>query len=88
MKKLRAIIEKAYDFGKLPKGITPYMMGRLVDIYNALARKEEVEFIESGINDLLAGRETGFIQKEINDLLGKCGIKTREFGIGWETVIV
>lgn len=67
MRKLKNIIEKAYDFGKLQKGITPYMMARLVDIYNALARKEEAEFIESEINALLAG----------------CGIKTRQRGIGW-----
>lgn len=72
MKKLKEIIKNCVYFGKFPKGITPFMVDILIEIYN----------------DLLAGRETGFIQKEINDLLGKCGIKTREFGIGWETVIV
>lgn len=67
MKKLREIIVNAYDYGKIPKGLTPYMIDRLVDIYNALVRKGRAEFIET----------------EINDLLNRCGIMTREHGIGW-----
>lgn len=70
MNKLKEIIIKAHDYGKFPKGITPYMVDRLIDIYNALARKEQPEFIESAINSLLI----------------KCGIKTKEKGIGWVAV--
>lgn len=67
MEKLRDILEKIFDDGKLPKNITPYMAGRLYDIYNSL----------------ISGREESFIEAEINDILSKCGIKTRIQGVGW-----
>ena len=68
MKKLKEIIERSYDYGVLPKGITPYMMCILCDIYNELAD----------------GKSASFIEKEINNLLNQCGIPTRPCGIGWE----
>ena len=67
MKKLKNIIEKIIYDGKFPKGITPYMVDVLIDIYNNIN------------NDI----ETEFIEKDIKILLDKCGIKTKEHGIGW-----
>ena len=67
MEKLNKILEKAYDYGKLPKGFSPYMVNRLYDIYNALRSGQSAEFIES----------------EIHDLLVKCKIKVKPRGIGW-----
>lgn len=67
MKKLKNIIEKIIYDGKFPKGITPYMVDVLIDIYNNINNDTETEFIE----------------KDIKILLDKCGIKTKEYGIGW-----
>lgn len=67
MKKLKNIIEKIIYDGKFPKGITPYMLDILIDIYNNINNDTETEFI----------------QKDIKILLDKCGIKTTEHGIGW-----
>ena len=67
MKKLKDIIEKIIYDGKFPKGITPYMVDVLIDIYNNINNDTETEFIE----------------KDIKILLDKCGIKTKEHGIGW-----
>lgn len=67
MKKLKNIIEKIIYDGKFPKGITPYMVDVLIDIYNNINNDTKTEFIE----------------KDIKILLDKCGIKTKEHGIGW-----
>ena len=67
MKKLKNIIEKIIYDGKFPKGITPYMVNILVDIYNNINNDTDTEFIA----------------KDIKILLDKCGIKTKEHGIGW-----
>lgn len=67
MKKLKNIIEKIIYDGKLPKRITPYMVDVLINIYNNINNDTETEFIE----------------KDIKILLDKCGIKTKEHGIGW-----
>lgn len=68
MNNLKKIIERSYDYGILPKGITPYMMCVLCDIYTALAD----------------GKTASFIEQDINTLLNQCGIPTRSCGIGWE----
>ena len=67
MKKLKNIIEKIIYDRKFPKGITPYMVDVLINIYNNINNDTETEFIE----------------KDIKILLDKCGIKTKEHGIGW-----
>ena len=67
MEKLWNIIVKAYEFGKLPKHTTPYIVARLANIYNALKLGDRPEFIES----------------DILEILTKCGIKTEPSGIGW-----
>lgn len=67
MEKLNKILEKAYDYGKLPKGFSLYTVNLLFDIYNALRSGQSAEFIES----------------EIHDLLVKCKIKVKPRGIGW-----
>lgn len=68
MDKLKAIIDRAYDYGVLPKRITPYMLCVLCDVYTALAD----------------GKPASFIEQDINTLLNQCGIPTRPCGIGWE----
>ena len=74
MKKLEKILDKIYDFGKLPKGITPYMAGELYAIYKSLS----------------IGRTYPFIAPEIYNVLTKCGIKTVKddngLDIGWLAV--
>ena len=67
MEKLKKILEKAYFYGKLPKGFSLYTVNRLFDIYTALRSDQSDEFIES----------------EIRDLLVKCKIKVKPKGIGW-----
>lgn len=67
MNKLKNIIIKATDFGKMPKGFSPYMVQELVRIYH----------------NLLTNQESEFLAKEIMELLQKCNIKIRESGIGW-----
>lgn len=68
MDKLKAIIDRAYDYGVLPKWITPYMLCVLCDVYTELAD----------------GKTASFIEQDINTLLNRCGIHTRPCGIGWE----
>ena len=67
MKKLYNTIMHMYDFGKLPKGITPAEAFMLPDIYSHLAEHKETRFVQSGIRSLLES----------------CGIKTRLEGIGY-----
>lgn len=67
MKKLKDMIETIIYKGKFPAGITPYMTDVLISVYNNLLNGENAEFIESSIKSLM----------------DKCGIKTKENGIGW-----
>ena len=71
MDKLRMIIVKAVDFGKLPKGFSLYMMQELIRIHK----------------DLISNRESVFLVKEIKDLLEDCNIETREYGVGYSTYL-
>lgn len=69
MKKLRNWIEIWLD-GKRVRGIknvTPYTIWELVDVYNAIIRKEKPSFING----------------TVKEILDKCGIKTVVEGIGW-----
>lgn len=67
MKKLKALIEKAYQVGKLPYGIPLTSFRILESVYDALSQKQTQEFIS----------------RDVKMVLNKCGIKTREHGIGW-----
>lgn len=67
MKKLKALIEKAYQVGKLPYGIPLTSFRILESVYDALSQKQTQEFIS----------------RDVKMVLDKCGIKTRERGIGW-----
>lgn len=67
MKKLKALIERAYEIGKLPHRIPLASFQILENVYNALSQKQTKEFINS----------------DVKMVLDKCGIKTRERGIGW-----
>lgn len=69
MKKLKALIDKAYESGKLPYGIPLYSFRVLERIYDALSTRQAKEFING----------------DVKMVLDKCGIKTRERGIGWVT---
>jgi hypothetical protein len=71
MKKLREYLKKWMD-GQKVKGlyVTPTDIYILIDIYNAMANKEKPEFI----------------QENVKKVLDKCGIKTKEKGIGWQVV--
>lgn len=74
MKKLEKILDRIYDFGKLPKGITPYLAGELYAIYKSLS----------------IGRTYPYLSPEIHSILKKCGIKTVKtdngLDIGWVAV--
>lgn len=67
MKKLKALIERAYQVGKLPYGIPLASFRILENVYDTLSQKQTKEFISS----------------DVKMVLDKCGIKTRERGIGW-----
>ena len=73
MDRLKSIIENeiisANYFGTLekPKRMTPYIVWRIVEIYESL----------------LHGGQPEFIEKDIYNILSKCGIKTEQKGIGW-----
>ena len=69
MKKLKALIEKSYEVGKLPYGIPLYSFRVLESVYDALSQNQTKEFINS----------------DVKMVLDKCGIKTKERGIGWVT---
>ena len=69
MKKLRRWIEIWMD-GREVKGIQnvpPATRYELVDVYNAMVRKEHPTFINS----------------KVKEIIDKCGIETKEKGIGW-----
>lgn len=68
MKKFRNYIEKWID-GENVRGIkvSLYDVQECVRIYNAMVRKENPEFING----------------KVKEILDKCNIKTVEDGIGW-----
>ena len=65
MAKLKAILEKIYTTGDLPRNITPYMADVLVDIYNALVSGKRPTFVEQGIRDLLVSCGITVEQNEV-----------------------
>lgn len=69
MKKFRQYIEAWID-GMNIKGInvTPYDIQECIYVYNAIVRKENPDFING----------------KVKEILDKCGIKTVKFGIGWK----
>ena len=67
IKKLRELIEKVMDTGKMPKGMTLCEFRELVSAYNALA----------------SGENFTTIQQNVRDTLEKCGLRTAVDGIGW-----
>lgn len=67
MEKLRQIINRTYDTGRLPKGFQPASFRMLEIVYD----------------DLLHHRPTEFIQSEILDLLQQCKINVQPYRIGW-----
>ena len=72
MKKLRDWIETWID-GKKVRGIKNVSLTtiwNLVDIYNAIIRKEKPTFIDG----------------KVKEILDKCGIETVVEGIGWRVV--
>lgn len=72
MKKLRNWIEIWID-GREVRGIKNVPLAtrwELVDIYNAIARKEK----------------PSFINEKVKEILDKCGIKTVVEGIGWRII--
>lgn len=72
MKKLKNYIDNAYGFGKLPKDLTLAEYRVLEDVYI----------------DLLLGKESEFISEKVKQILNRCGINTREKGIGWVAYII
>lgn len=72
MKKLRTWIETWMDGGEVRgiKNVPPETHYELVDIYNAIVRKEHPEFING----------------KVKKILDKCGIKTEVVGIGWRVI--
>lgn len=71
MKKLRTYIEKWID-GKKVKGINVslYDIQECIRVYNAIVTKNNTEFING----------------KVKDILDKCNIQTVECGIGWKVV--
>ena len=71
MKKLRTYLEK-WTQGQKVRGInlSLYDIQECVRIYNAMVRKENPEFING----------------KVKEILDKCGIKTVTEGIGWRVV--
>ena len=67
MRALEKMIDKVYETGKLPKGISLSDFRVLEDVYTALKESREAEFINQTICDVLT----------------KCRIKTKTHGIGW-----
>ena len=68
MEKLKSYIE-AWINGKSVKGVraTPIDIYTCIDAYNALVKKRKFEFINGNVKTIL----------------DKCGIFTKEKGIGW-----
>lgn len=73
LKGLKLYIENCVENqrGKLPKGITPYMVYVLIDIYNKL----------------ISGKSSEFITAELIPILKKYKINIKENGIGWVAYI-
>ena len=71
MKKLKSYLEK-WIAGEKVRGINVslYDIQECVRIYNAMVRKENPEFING----------------KVKEILDKCGIKTVVEGIGWKVV--
>ena len=67
MKKLKQIIDKTYNEGKLPHGLTLVEFRTLEYLYDSLTEKHPFEFIQGAILPILDR--------------GKIKYKTR--GIGW-----
>lgn len=71
LENLRALIEDILYNGKFPRKFKPFMVDILIDVYNCLLHGEKPELIT----------------KDILPMLHKCGIKTKEVGIGWEAYL-
>lgn len=71
LENLRALIEDILYNGKFPRKCKPFMVDILIDVYNCL----------------LHGEKSEFITEDILPMLHKCGIKTKEVGIGWEAYL-
>ena len=71
MKKLKSYLMKWMD-GQKVRGINVslYDIQECVRIYNAMVRKENPEFING----------------KVKEILDKCNIKTVEEGIGWRVI--
>ena len=67
MKKLKQIIDKAYNEGELPRGLSLTDFRLLESIYISLTEKCSFEFIQAAILPIL----------------DRCKIKYKERGIGW-----
>lgn len=67
MEKLKQIIDKTYNEGKLPFGLTPMEFCVLEYIYTSLTEKHPFEFTQSAILPIL----------------NHCKIKYKVRGIGW-----
>lgn len=67
MKKLYNICEQWIYYGKRHKGLPPYIMNELVEIYNSLCKKEHMEFISF----------------DIKKVLDSCNIMIAPKGVGW-----
>lgn len=69
MKKFRAYIEK-WSNGEKVRGINVslYDIQECIRVYNAIVTKENTEFING----------------KVKEILDKCNIKTVECGIGWK----
>ncbi|MBD5534542.1 MAG: hypothetical protein HDQ99_02560 [Lachnospiraceae bacterium] len=72
MKKLKEWIEIWVDGKKVRgiKNVPPATIRELIDIYNAIIRKEKPSFING----------------KVKEILDKCGIKTENEGIGWRVL--
>ena len=71
LENLRALIEDIIYTGKFPRKLKPFMVDIMIDIYN----------------HLLHGEKSEFITQDLVPVLHKCGIKTKEVGIGWEAYL-
>ena len=67
MNKLKDILDKAYDTGKLPRGWTLALFRTFETVY--------YELLKYGTSET--------ISPEIKNTLLKCGMTCRENGIGW-----
>ena len=69
MKKFKGYIEKWLNGEKVKDiNVSLYDIDCCIKVYNGIARKEEPEFING----------------KVKEILDKCNIKTVEHGIGWK----